>query len=61
MPTKVADKLNQAAGCWLRFVTYCSRVDVVPYPDPFTALAMVVALDIVLLVALAAVMKPQLM
>ena len=57
MPTKVADRLNQAAGCWLRLVTYCSRVVAATYPDPFTALAMVVALDSMLVVALAALGK----
>ena len=54
MPTNVADKLNHAAGCWLRAVTYSSKVLAVPRLEPFTALAMAAALDTAELDALAA-------
>lgn len=57
MPTKVADRLNHPAGCWLRAVTYSSRFIAVPKLEPFTALAMAAALDIAELDALAA--KPD--
>lgn len=54
MPTKVADRLNHAAGCWLKLVTYSTRLVAVPKLEPFTAREMAAALDTAELDALAA-------
>ena len=45
MPTKIADRLNHAAGCWLKLVTYSTRLVAVPKLEPFTAWEMAAALD----------------
>lgn len=59
MPTKVADRLNHAAGCSLKLVTYSTRLVAVPKLEPFTAREMAAALDTAEVDALAA-SKPDL-